>query len=262
MIPKIIHYCWLSNDPVPEDLQGYMASWKKFLPDYEFKKWDFTVFDKKSSEWVSEAFDSKKYAFAADYIRLFAIYNYGGIYLDMDIEVLRSFDPLLSHPRMFASESYDDPLMIEAGCFGAEKGDAMLGKCLEYYEGRHFVKEDGTFDMLPLPQILRKIIVENGFDIKTYGKDTFTCKSYETGLIKTTPDSYAIHHFAGSWESDETKQMKAETMNLSRYIGYYAARNLIQYKYAFKNGNVLKLTWMKISNKLSKLARILGGGNM
>lgn len=83
MIPKIIHYCWLSDDPIPESLQKCMNSWKEKIPEYEFKKWDFTIFPKSESKWVEEAFDNKKYAFAADYIRLYAVYNYGGIYMDM-----------------------------------------------------------------------------------------------------------------------------------------------------------------------------------
>lgn len=100
MIPKIIHYCWLSNDPIPSNIQHYMDSWKKYLPDYEFIHWNFDKFDKSSSRWVSEAFDNKKYAFAADYIRLYALYHYGGIYLDMDVEVLKSFNPFLSLQTM------------------------------------------------------------------------------------------------------------------------------------------------------------------
>ena len=87
MISKIIHYCWLSNDPIPADLQKCMESWKKYLPDYEFMLWNFERFPKSQSKWVSDAFDNKKYAFAADYIRLYALYNYGGIYLDMDVEI-------------------------------------------------------------------------------------------------------------------------------------------------------------------------------
>lgn len=97
MIPKIIHYCWLSNDPIPEKLQEYMKSWKEKLPDYEFKLWNFDCFDINSSQWVKEAFEAKKYAFAADYIRLYAVYNYGGIYMDMDVEVIKSFNPLLNN---------------------------------------------------------------------------------------------------------------------------------------------------------------------
>ena len=102
MIPKVIHYCWLSGDPIPEKLQRCMDSWKKFLPDYEFVLWDLERFDIKTSQWVKEAFEARKYAFAADYIRLYAVYNYGGIYMDMDVEVVRPFDDLLASPYIWA----------------------------------------------------------------------------------------------------------------------------------------------------------------
>ena len=114
MIPKIIHYCWLSNDPIPEKLQEYMKSWKEKLPDYEFKLWNFDCFDINSSQWVKEAFEAKKYAFAADYIRLYAVYNYGGIYMDMDVEVIKSFNPLLNNDYLLG---YENQIGIEAGIF-------------------------------------------------------------------------------------------------------------------------------------------------
>ena len=255
MIPKTIHYCWLSNDPVPENLQRYMASWKKYLPDYEFKKWDFSIFDKASSQWVSEAYDNKKYAFAADYIRLFAVYNDGGIYLDMDVEITRSFDPLLNRPRMFATESPNDLLTIEAGCFGAEAGDKFIGKCLDYYSNRSFIKPDGSFDTVPLPQIMKKIILDYGLSVPTYPCDYFTCKSYQTGKITTTGNTYAIHHFAGSWLSEEEQRMSGMIQKVSRFVGLFAARNLVEFAAALKNGSALKLTKKKIMKKLRKKAR-------
>ena len=88
MIPKIIHFCWMSGDPYPEKIQKCIDSWKKILPDYEFWLWDSNRFDMESSVWVKEAFAARKYAFCADYIRCFALYTYGGIYLDSDVEVL------------------------------------------------------------------------------------------------------------------------------------------------------------------------------
>lgn len=94
MIPKIIHYCWLSNDPFPEHIERCMSTWQKYCPDYKIMKWDLSQFDIESSQWVKEAFESKKYAFAADYIRLYAIYTYGGIYLDSDISLNDSLDVL------------------------------------------------------------------------------------------------------------------------------------------------------------------------
>ena len=116
-IPKIIHYCWLSENPVPEDMLRYMATWKEHLSDYEFIKWDFNRFDINSSVWVKEAFENKKYAFAADYIRFYALYHMGGIYLDSDVEVLKSFDDLLDLPYFVGAEKAQTP---EAAVIGAE----------------------------------------------------------------------------------------------------------------------------------------------
>ena len=197
MIPKIIHYCWLSSDPYPDDLQNWMQTWKEKLPDYEFRLWNFNNFDKKLSLWVRQAFENKKYAFAADYIRLFAVYNYGGIYLDMDIEVIKSFDDLLDSDLVLAYEN-DEKTGIEAGCFGAEKGNPVIKECLDYYAGRSFIKDDGTFDILPLPRIMNRIISKyENISIKSC--DHFTAKSFETGNIKLSENTYTIHHFAGSW---------------------------------------------------------------
>ena len=104
MIPKIIHYCWLSGEPIPWQLQICMASWKKYLPEYEFMMWDTQRFDINSLLWTKQAFEAKKYAFAADYIRLYAVYTYGGIYLDMDVEVRHPFDFLLDEDCMLGYE--------------------------------------------------------------------------------------------------------------------------------------------------------------
>ena len=224
MIPKIIHYCWLSNEPIPEELQNYMKSWRQYLPDYEFVLWNFERFDKSSSKWVEQAFDNKKYAFAADYIRLYAIYNYGGIYMDMDIEVLQSFDGLLDTDLLLAFEN-DEKNGIEAGCFGAKKENPFIGECLNYYKDRFFIKGDGTFDMLPLPKIMMKFI-SNKEGLTILDRYTFTCKSYEDGNITRKDYSYAIHNFAGSW----TSKMQQK---------YDKKRHAIYQKYGKKVGKIL-----------------------
>ena len=108
MIPKIIHYCWLRNEPFPDDVQAYMATWKKHLPDYEFKLWNFSCFDIESSRWVKEAYMYRRYAIAADYIRIYALYNYGEIYLDTDVEVLKSYNDLLELPYFIGRERSKD----------------------------------------------------------------------------------------------------------------------------------------------------------
>lgn len=112
MIPKIIHYCWLSNDPFPEKIQMCMDSWKKIMPDYELKLWNTQNFDVENSiPYVKEAFANRKWAFVADYIRLYALYTEGGIYLDSDVKVLKRFDDFLHH-SFFTSMEYH-PFMIE-----------------------------------------------------------------------------------------------------------------------------------------------------
>lgn len=215
MIPKIIHYCWLSEDPIPENLQKCMDSWKKYLPDYEFIHWNFDRFDKESSLWVKQAFENRKYAFAADYIRLYALYNYGGIYLDMDVEVLQSFNKFLELNTMISWQK--DIGGLEVAAFGAEKGSKWIKSCLDYYINRPFIKENGKFDMKTLPRITEDELRSNKFklinvssiqeaksisssnSIPVFPCEYFSPKSYKTFKIATTDNSVCIHHFAGTW---------------------------------------------------------------
>jgi mannosyltransferase OCH1-like enzyme len=207
LIPKIIHYCWLSNDPVPDDLKKYMLSWKEKLFDYKFMFWNFDRFDINSSNWVKFFFEQKKYAIAADYIRLFAIYKYGGIYLDMDIEVLKSFNPLLNNDCMIAYEN-NKLKDIEAGCFGAIKEFWFIGRCLEYLEKKRITNYDGTFNIIPLPRIMRTVYNETrnvDNEIIFFTEDYFTAKSHVTGEVAISHNTYCIHNFSASWLSKEEK---------------------------------------------------------
>lgn len=102
MIPKIIHYCWLGDSEFPELVKKCIQSWKKKMPDWEFILWDKNCLKDLNSDWVNEAYSTKKYAFAADYIRLYAVNKFGGFYLDSDVEVLKNFAPLLDSPYIFA----------------------------------------------------------------------------------------------------------------------------------------------------------------
>lgn len=160
MIPKIIHLCWLSGDPYPTDIQLCLDSWKKHLPDYEIWLWDTKRFDIDSTRWTRQAFDAKKYAFAADYIRLYALYNYGGIYLDSDVLVYKSFDPLLSLPYFVG---HDQAGCFEAAVIGCEPGCQWIKDILDSYEGMPFIREDGTYDMLPMPCRFRFVLSDKGY---------------------------------------------------------------------------------------------------
>ena len=248
MIPKIIHYCWLSDDPVPIELENYMETWKKKLHGYQFIKWNFERFNKEKSVWVKEAFDNKKYAFAADYIRLYALYTYGGIYLDMDMEVLKSFDDLLDRQYFMAHEN-PGASDIEAACMGFEPYNSYLAKCLEYYQDRHFVKDNGEFDTLTLPKIMKKIAVENSIQLECFDWQTFTCKSFNTGFEYPVEHSYTIHHFAGSWLDKKLQSEIALRRNFSKKYGKYGELLFKLYKYGLHPWKIISLVRRKLKSE-------------
>jgi len=215
MIPKIIHYCWLSGEEFPPLIKKCINSWKERLPDYEFILWDTNKFNIETNLWVKQAFETKKYAFAADYIRLYAVYHYGGIYLDTDVEVFKSFNDLLERPYIAGAELEG---VIEAGVFGSEKKSDWVFQCLKYYSNKTFINLDGTFNTLTLPRIMtlqinkKRIVKElhpyqidpiiQKQDTETlylFPKDFFCAKNHGTGIIEKTENTYCVHHFAMSW---------------------------------------------------------------
>lgn len=221
MIPKIIHLCWLSGDPYPPKISRCLASWEKYLPEYEVILWDTNRFDLNSSIWVKQAFDKKKYAFAADYIRFYALYHYGGIYLDSDVEVLKSFDDLLDLPYFLGAEKAQTP---EAAIIGAEKECDWIKACLDYYQDRHFINEDGSLDIKTVPDIMIKQIeqikpirvlsLEESLNIRNLNMENevlefsdvfFSPKVFDSREVEITPYTYAIHHYQNSWFSPKAR---------------------------------------------------------
>ena len=216
MIPKVIHYCWISGDPFPEKIQRCYDSWKKVLPDYEIVVWDYKKAHAIGSKWVDQAIATKKYAFVADYIRFYALYNYGGIYLDSDVEVLKPFDELLSL-KYFVGKEKDSRGGIEAAIIGAEKGLPWVKLCLDYYKGRRFVNMFGELQTIELPYVMRTNLGKTYTftDIKTikewrwsdsaiclFPEDWFSPKSYQTLEIEITNNTRSIHHFSASWKTN------------------------------------------------------------
>ena len=218
MIPKIIHYCWLSNDAYPEKIQLCMDSWKKELPDYEMILWNTQNFPINSVRWVEEAYKNGRYAFAADYIRLYALYYYGGIYLDSDVEVIKSFNDILTLPYYIG---IDSPNKIESAVIGVEPFNPWILSCLNYYNNRSFVNGGNKFDMKTLPIIMQEVIeqerrieiLENSFlvssqdfsIVQVFPFDFFCSKRHDTGKIWKTDRTYAIHHFAMSWRTPKDR---------------------------------------------------------
>lgn len=194
MIPPIIHLCWLSGEPYPPLIDKCIKSWKDKLPNYTIKIWDTNAIDINSNIWLSQAFKNKKYAFAADYIRFYALFNYGGIYLDADVEVLKSFDELLNKEYFLCEEAGGD---VEAAVIGASKGLSWIKECFDYYKDRHFIKPDGSFDMRPVPLLINSKIKK--FNLSLFPYTFFSPKDYNIGKIDIKDHTYCIHHFDGKW---------------------------------------------------------------
>lgn len=242
MIPKIIHLCWLSGDAYPPKIKKCLDSWKRILPDYEIMLWNTQRFDLNSSTWVKQAFEKKKYAFAADYIRFYALYHYGGIYLDSDVEVLKSFNALLDMPYFAGAEQAGT---IEAAILGCEKGADWIKKCLDYYERRQFIKEDGTLDIHKLPEIMEeeikklkpihyltpaetKQIKEMDFtkEVLVLPACYFSPKIFDSREVVITPETYAIHHYQNSWFSPKAKIYYRTRGIMIRIFGYKSVRKI------------------------------------
>ena len=242
MIPKIIHFCWLSGDPYPPKIAKCLKSWEKYLSDYEIILWDTKRFDLNSSVWVRQAFEKKKYAFAADYIRFYALYNFGGIYLDSDVEVLRDFDDLLDLPYFIGAEKSQTP---EAAIIGAEKGCDWIKQCLDYYQGRSFVKEDGTLDLRKLPEIMAEQIrklkpvcvlsLEDSLNMRSldmqnevliFDDTFFSPMVFDSREVEITPYTYAIHHYQNSLFSPKAKAYYRFRAFLVKLFGLAFVRKL------------------------------------
>lgn len=163
MIPKVIHYCWLSGDKKPRVVRQCMKSWHKLLPDYEIKCWNADNFDLDSIPFVREAVEMKKWAFASDYIRLYALYTEGGIYLDSDVEIFKRFDHLLDKSFFTGVETRDkehSEFFPESAIMGAERGNEFIRLCMKVYHERHFILLNGNCDLTPIPTIMLPLMMD------------------------------------------------------------------------------------------------------
>lgn len=199
MIPKKIHYVWVGKKGKPKDIKKCMKTWKKYLKDYEFIEWNEDNFDIESHPFVKAAYAARKWAFVSDYIRAYAIYNYGGIYLDTDNSVLRPLDELLTNRAFVGYENDEYPF---TACFGAEKGHPLVKDMLDYYEGLDF-----TFDS---KDQLKSV---NTKSVSNLLIDKYNCKTgnieqeLKSGikvyrddvLCNPSKNSYVIHIFTGTW---------------------------------------------------------------
>ncbi len=234
MIPKIIHYCWFGRGQKPALAVKCIASWKKYLPDYEIKEWNEDNFDLDLYPYAREAYDNRKFAFVTDVVRLYALYHEGGIYMDTDVEVLKPLDCFLDLP---AFSGFEDDINVPTGIMASEKGGKWVKENLAYYDRRHFVNHNGELDLTTNVISITNYMLSHGLKrnntfqqfadlITIYPKDYFCPKSYIDGKIYLTNNTYTIHHFAGSWQTPYRRFV----FRVGHFIGYDNLQKLIALK--------------------------------
>jgi len=209
MIPKKIHFCWISGDPYPPLIQHCIDSWHKYLPDYEFVLWDAKRVEVINCDWFLGAMEAKKYGSVADYVRFHALYHEGGIYLDADVEILKNFDDLLLLKSFIGFEQSGD---LEAAVIGAEPHLDWIGYVLKQFQNTPFLdKKTGKMNLQPLPITLNRLLSDyfqckknqfeslNSEQLHIFPKTYFSPKNYRTDKIEISEQTYAIHHFDAHW---------------------------------------------------------------
>lgn len=239
MIPKKIHFTWFSNDPFPPVVEKCMESWKRILPDYELIHWSSESIKDIDSVFLHEALKKGKWAFAADFVRLYALYNEGGIYLDTDVEVYKSFDPLLDDEAFVGREnSYHLHRRgviryFSSHCMGGVRHHPYFKRCLEYYHNRHFIRseeewlpDDLKYDQTTLPYIQAMIaaklfhydiservrgvqVLKDG--LKVYPAVYFDCED-------RARDTYCKHYAMGGWRNEDKNFSPSLKKRLSRRV--------------------------------------------
>ncbi len=199
---------------MPELALKCIDSWHKFMPDYQYKLWNEDNFDIESVPYVKEAYESRKFAFVTDYVRLYALFTEGGIYMDTDVEVLKPYDDLLSLPGFtgYEGSKFMPPV---TGTMASEPGNAWVKEQLEAYDSLHFIKPDGSLDTTTNTVRISEIMKKGGFvqngkkqvykDMHIFPVDYF-CPRQTTGEYMLTENTYCDHHFMGSWAGGKRKR--------------------------------------------------------
>ncbi|WP_246294091.1 glycosyltransferase family 32 protein [Paenibacillus planticolens] len=227
IIPKIIHYCWFGKNEQPDIVKTCISSWKAKCPEYQLIEWNEDNFDINCTPYVSEAYKSGKFAFVSDYVRVYALYHFGGIYLDTDVEVFKSFDDLLHHHSFwgFEQENY-----IATSTIGAAKGNKLIEEFLASYTGIKFIKEDGTYNDLTNVAMITQILQNKGLkmngeyqvidgDAVFYPQTYFSPYDYINCRKFITNNTYAMHHFYKSWLPPSVRLKGNLKVILAKIIG-------------------------------------------
>ena len=222
MIPRTIHYCWFGRGPLPESAKKCIGSWRRYLPGYEIKEWNEDNFDVGCISYTRQAYDAKKYAFVSDYARFWILYNFGGIYFDTDVELIRPLDDIIARGPFMGREagaqlaemfpSGLEGLAVAPGLgIGAEAGMPLFKRFLDLYGGLSFINEDGSLNTRTIVYNTTEILLESGLSgndteaecvsgVWIYPHDYFCPMDHTRGnFLRITENTRSIHHYDASW---------------------------------------------------------------
>lgn len=224
MIPKIVHYVWLGGKEMPEEYKNYINGWKKLMPDWQFMEWNESNFDFSDCTYAKQAYEMKKFAFASDYVRVCVLEEYGGVYLDTDVELLKPLDCFLDTDffTCFETAAY-----VQMGIVGGVAHHPIWQAMRRYYAHCSFLKKNRV-DSTPNPLLLTYILMKDfGFKMKHENQvlsngmgntatillnEYFAPIDYTSGVMTKTENTFAIHHFAGSWTGKKESREHAITV--------------------------------------------------
>ncbi len=224
-IPKIIHYCWFGGKPKPELAQKCIRSWKKLCPDYEIREWNEENFDLSTApNYVRQAYEAKRWAFVTDYVRLRALTELGGVYMDTDVEVVKPLDPYLKHQAFAGFEAVD---RVQTGLLACEPGFPLFREFMAHYDTASFLRPDGSPDITTNVEVLTRLCREKGMvcndryqevaGLALYPREYFCPVDYDTEKLHRTRKTVTIHWFASSWHTEEELEaMREEKRQLQR----------------------------------------------
>lgn len=241
-IPKTIHYCWFGGNPLPELAKRCIASWQKYLPDYEIKEWNESNFDVFQAPYVAEAYRLKQYAHVSDYARFWILYHYGGIYFDTDVEVIRPLDDLLARGSYAGFECPEGSALDNPnGDINPGLGIAVtphhpfFGIMLNFYNHHHFARWNGknsgniTHKVTQFLDYDHKKVLEGGIvyvsGLYVYPIEYFCPLNYYTGEMNITENTRTIHHYMASWVKKQS-HLKA----LRKRVRFFCVRLLCTLK--------------------------------
>ena len=251
MIPHIIHYCWLGGAALPPLAGECIASWKKHMPNWEYKRWDESNFDIAAAPlYVQQAYEARKFAFVSDYVRLWALEMYGGVYMDVDFMVYRPFDELMDKYAAFAGYEGSKRQPVMQGVIASEPHGAWVRDMLQTYQSREFIRVDGSLDLTPNTGYFTDRLEAQGFVADGKEKDfTIPSLSGESANIPSL-HIFPVHYFCPvltTGEDVRTEETYCEHMGESSWA-----------KQTWK-AKILGLVSPKMRTKLIKLKRKLLG---